>query len=88
MRTARPLLDDHLVNIAEIGDRNAGRHALGDPGEGAPHGRVGLGDHDRPAAVSTLPHRDIQRDLPQARGQAEEALLEEKLRLKRRMAEP
>jgi len=31
---------------------------------------------------------EIQRDLPQARGQAEEALLEEKLRLKRRMAEP
>ena len=30
---------------------------------------------------------EIQRDLPQARGQAEEALLEEKLRLKRRMAE-
>jgi DNA primase len=30
---------------------------------------------------------EIQRDLPQARGQAEEELLEEKLRLKRRMAE-
>jgi DNA primase len=30
---------------------------------------------------------EIQRDLPQARGQAEEALLEEKLRLKRQMAE-
>jgi DNA primase len=30
---------------------------------------------------------EIQRDLPQARGKAEEALLEEKLRLKRRMAE-
>ena len=30
---------------------------------------------------------EIQRDLPEARGQAEEALLEEKLRLKRRMAE-
>ena len=30
---------------------------------------------------------EIQRDLPQARGQAEEALLEEKLKLKRRMAE-
>jgi DNA primase len=30
---------------------------------------------------------EIQRDLPQARGQAEEALLEEKLRLKRQIAE-
>jgi hypothetical protein len=30
---------------------------------------------------------EIQRDLPQARGPAEEALLQEKLKLKREMAE-